>query len=180
MTWPEFFWDVASNTFATMIGIVFGVPVALWIERRRQHKDDLANAIRRNEERRTVEERLRQRRATLVGLLDTSLVVNLAALQTAETEIGRGEHVFTSGLELQTWDVLKPQIVELIDDPAFVARLAQYFAQLGIFDAMVTQRISWDVAYQGSGLLKDRIVQLGPELRHEGGLIREKLRRFAG
>jgi len=66
MTWTGFFWDVASNTLATAIGVGGGVPVAFWIDRRRQHAEDVVAAVRRNEERRTAEEQLRQRRKTLV------------------------------------------------------------------------------------------------------------------
>jgi hypothetical protein len=79
---------------------------------------------------------------------------------------------------LQTWEVLKPLLLDLIDDPVLVARLAQYFAQLGIFDAMVNQRMRWEDSDPRNESMKQRIVQFGPILRHDGASVRKELQRF--
>ena len=40
MLTPEFWYNVLSNTIATIIGIVLGIPAALWINRRAEAGND--------------------------------------------------------------------------------------------------------------------------------------------
>jgi len=174
MTWWDFLLDFASNTLATGVGITVG----LWIDRQRHMASTVAEARRRNAKREVVAEKLRQRRTQMVALLDRSLELNSQALVFAETEVGSDRHLFVSGLELETWEVLKPQLVKLIDDPGLVARLASHFARLEVFDRMVTQRAQLERASGGRDSLKADIVQLGPELRYKGMLLREDLKFF--
>jgi hypothetical protein len=111
-------------------------------------------------------------------LLDSSLRANLDAVARTGAEVGQGRHVFESGLELQTWDGLKPQVVDLVDDPAFVAKLAQYFAQLNVFEAMVAQRLRGHPGYEGSRTLGGEIIKLAPEMRQRDMAILAELRRL--
>jgi hypothetical protein len=45
--------------------------------------------------------------------------------------------VVAADLELLTWDALKPEVVELVTDPAIVSRLARFFARLRPFEALL-------------------------------------------
>jgi hypothetical protein len=95
-----------------------------------------------------------------------------------EIEVGHDRPVYWSTLELQAWDVLKPGLLELLDDPVFVARLARYFAQLHELASMVARRALWNPGIRGFSDIKDKILKLGPQLRHDGRIILDKLRRL--
>src|SRR6185436_427631 len=101
---------------------------------------------------------------------------NLKRIEPIEIEVGHDRTVYWSTLELQTWDVLKPGLLELLDDPVFVARLARYFSQLHELTSMVARRAVWMPGYEGFAATKDELLKLGPQLRHDGRLILDELR----
>src|SRR2546426_6977582 len=98
MTWPDFWWDVASNTIATALGVIAGLPAGFWLERlidkRRQHSD----AQRRRADLRT-----------LVDVLGTSIDANISAIEVNENELSAGRQAIAAGVELFTWDALQPR-----------------------------------------------------------------------
>jgi hypothetical protein len=167
VTWSDFAWDVLSNTIATFFGVIGGIPAGLWIERRIERHRNIVAAVQRGES-----------LGAVASALDTCLDANLFAIEATERDISTGYLTLDAGLELFTWEALKNRIVELIDDPKFVARLARYFARLTTFQTMVS--VYRDHHQGPRDPIKDRILKLGPELRNEGRSIREALKRLPG
>jgi hypothetical protein len=172
------FWaDLLSNLIATLVGVFLGVVAALKADRDRHHTEATAAAARDLETRRAADALRAEKRKAVVALLVHSLDVNFDAMQYTEREVAAGRHTFDSGLELQTWDVLKSEVVEHVDLDV-VARLAQHFTHLAVFDRMVVSRFPWSSEYEGSRALRDRIVQRGPQLRAVNTKLADDLRQL--
>lgn len=180
----DFAWNAAANAVGSLIGVIVGVPVALWMERRRQRVENAAAATLRDQDKRAEDERRRQQLKDAVNLLDRSVEANIAAIRSAENDVAQGRYLFASGIELQTWDVLKPKVVELIDDLSFVATLAQFFTQVEVFDKLIEARARFAARVDAPGaqanvILRDDITKAAPQLRHHCASIRNELKRFA-
>jgi hypothetical protein len=163
VTWSDFFWDFLSNTLATMVGVGVGLPVGFWFERR----------LERGREKKTEARRQQELRGFLL-MLEASLVANLASIQSCEIDIGTKRLRFDAGLELFTWDAIKSQVAELLDDHFFRVRVTQYFARLKMFESLVA-------AYRdvpGREDLRETIVGIAPQLRDEGLAIHVALQKF--
>jgi hypothetical protein len=176
MNWLDFWSGAAANTIGSIVGVIIGVPIALGIERNRQRRADAADRERREQEQKLALERLRERFRMLVALLVDNIDTNLKVVERLEIDVGYDRPVYRSDLELETWDVLKPDLLELIDDPAFVVRLAALFAKLHEFAAMLSRRAQWVPGYEGFTAIREEIVRLGPHVRADGRLILHDLR----
>jgi hypothetical protein len=192
MTWPDFAWDVASNTVATVIGIFGGVPAALWVERWRQARADEADDARRRVERNAVMARRAEKQRAkaarrrediqaIARALDECIQANIVAVDRAATEVSMTRIAMYSAFDLFTWNALHGRVVELLQDPALIGSLARFFANLQAFERLVDVHLRQDAGYSKQVGLQNRIVQLGPELRLHGETISQALRtRFLG
>src|SRR5689334_7458132 len=133
MTWAEFGWNAAANAAGSSVGVFFGIPFALWIDRVRQLAADQAAASLRAEALRVEEEERETDRHSMIDLLIRSLAAKLRSVETVDNDIAPGRHVFTSGVELEAWDVLKPQLTRLIGDQFLAVKTALLFAELKDF-----------------------------------------------
>jgi hypothetical protein len=154
----EFWLGLLSNLIATFVGVV----LAFEVERRREQ----------SRERQANKARLESLRG-VVFVLDASIEANVTAVETCERELGTGRFIVEPGLELFTWDAIKPQVVELLGNPAFIARIARFFSRVKAFELTVAAH-----RLHQTDELRTALINIGPQLRHEGRAIREALPRF--
>jgi len=176
MTWADFAGNAAANTIGSLVGVVVGVPIALWVERRRLRREEIADVERRHRADELDQERLKQRYTLLGTLLVDTIDKNLAAVERAEIDVGYDRPLYRSDLDLETWDVLKPDLLPVIQNPAVVVRIAVLFAQFREFADMLSRRAQWTSGYHGFASIRDEIVKLGPQLRHHGRALVGELR----
>ncbi len=155
----DFLANAGANALGSLVGVIAGVPAALWLERRRQRGQDASER-----------ERICTRRETVERLLSESVARNLIAINAAEIDVSLDRPLQYSGLVLETWEVLKPELASLLDDPVLVALLSTFFSKLREFSAMLERRAAWTGATHGSSReqVRQDVVRLGPELRHDG------------
>src|SRR3954447_23936497 len=133
MTGPEFWLDVPSNTIATIIGVGIGIPVGFWFEHRIERQREYKSNVGRLESLRGV-----------IFVLRESLDANLSAIELCEREVGSSRIIYEPGLELFTWEAIKPQVVEFLGNPEFIARIARFFSPKGVRIDACSSQTDWE------------------------------------
>lgn len=103
------FWqNFVSNSLATLLGVVVGIPVALFIDR-------LVNQWQAKEEIRKQKERLQQRKSQLLQTIKETLQKNLALVEQMEKEL-TPEAVIFYNVDVQLLEGTSSLKYELIDN----------------------------------------------------------------
>lgn len=108
--WPQL--------FATIVGVLIGVPVGLWLNRR-------AIAVAGVAQEKADATRLDDALASLVA----SIEANRGPLNAMAT-LATGHYLVEPGLETTTWDAVKTEIVSLLRVPDLQRSLAAHFASI--------------------------------------------------
>src|SRR3954452_14815408 len=114
--WAAFGSDLA----ATVIGVIIGVPFALWLNRR---------TVTHAEQVRTDAGQARVVQA--LASLSRSLGDNRQRLQAVVRERERDETPFPLVLDVSTWAAVGGQLVGSLHDPDLLSRLAHHYDRLG-------------------------------------------------
>ena len=116
------FWPHAA---ATLVGIVLGLPVALWINR----------LALKNTERSTLRVQVQR--------LDHALQVLISAMESNQSLLGEYANVLSESkvswrlnLDVSAWDVIKADIVAELTDPDLRRQLAFHFMKLNSLRAL--------------------------------------------
>jgi hypothetical protein len=128
--WPAF--------VATLLGVVVGIPAALFINRRvedRRLKSDAAEETGRRAE----FEALRAARRKLIArLLLISVRDNRNAIAGISRDIGQADSVImTTGFDVATWEVAKDEVIELFADVGLRATIARFYENVGYLAVQV-------------------------------------------
>lgn len=110
------FWP---NLASTVIGLLLGLPLALWTDRR---------ITARSEKRQRVEERKR-----LVESLDTlarALSFNRGRLKELTQSLSNNRAPFDPALDYSAWDAVKSEIIQHLHNPALQQRVAFHFSRM--------------------------------------------------
>src|SRR4051794_39222463 len=114
--WPE--------CAATVLGILLGVPVALAIERSRAAREAAGHDAQR-----------RQRRDTLIHLLDDALRHNASELRSIST-ILEGPGVPSAIVtRMEAWSILRDEAIDLLPGPTLQTELATHFEAVRLITA---------------------------------------------
>jgi hypothetical protein len=113
--WAAFGSDLA----ATVIGVLIGVPFALWLNRLNVTH---AEKVRAAAERARIVEGL--------ASLGRSLDGNLRRLQAVVQERARDQMFFPLVLDVSTWEAVGVQLVGSLNDPDLLSRLAHHYDRL--------------------------------------------------
>jgi hypothetical protein len=114
--WSSFWPNLAS----TIIGVVVGLPVALWLNRLSQRS---ADASRHDQE----QEQLRH---GLISVMD-ALAHNQKQLERLVSTLESNQAMFDVGLDVAAWEAARDQIVPVLRNPELQRRIAFHFSRLG-------------------------------------------------
>ncbi|CAN5841994.1 hypothetical protein BH18ACT2_BH18ACT2_10280 [soil metagenome] len=155
--WPAFWPDFAATSAGVLLGALAAWEIERWV--RRHEERTIASAS---------EDRRRQVAATIVSWLDG----NAARLHALWSDLKEDEvQVYPeaeAGLDLETWEMVRADVVALVSDPALRARLGRSFERLERI-ARLTDRLRDRIisAYGDPAALQDPLIVLFPALVHE-------------
>ncbi len=113
----EAFWpDFAS----TVLGLFLGLPLALWAERRIA---SYSQRIKRQEEQRQF--------AVALQILTQTLTANRDRLRDLIRRLESGRVPFDTELDTSTWEAVKSEVTQHLQDPLLQGRIAYHFSRLG-------------------------------------------------
>lgn len=122
------FWSsFCPNIVSTVVGIVIGVPIALWIN---------SQAASVGERTRVEQERERLQRGLTVVL--AAIDFNRERLQEFNAVLPNDQVPFDVGLDVSAWDVSRDEIVPFLKNPDLQRRLAYHFSQFGTLARLST------------------------------------------
>jgi hypothetical protein len=115
INWPDFM----SNLLSTVLGVVFGIPVALWLNRR-------VASLEAREAQRAEGNRLRH------GLhsIHDALQINQTALNSFETTLGNQKVPFILDLDGSAWESVRTEITPYLRDASLQRRLGFHFSRI--------------------------------------------------
>lgn len=123
--WPtvddvgQFFDQFWPALVATFLGVLGGVPLALWLERGRVARE----AKDRNTDR-------AQRTNEVAAEIATSLTYNRTALNGLITNMDEGAFSMTSPIDVATYEMFRADIAALFPEPRMRGALARIYAEL--------------------------------------------------
>ena len=115
----DFWITFLPNVVATLVGVILGVPIAMWLNRL-----SLSATNRRDE----FEGRKRLRHG--LEALIAALVHNQAALQAIAAQVVEGRIPFDSAIDAVAWDASRSEIVPFLRDPDLHRKAALYFSRV--------------------------------------------------
>jgi hypothetical protein len=122
---PEFdssFWFTFwPSLFARVIGVLLGLPVALWVTRVGVH---LAGQAER------IDQAARLRRALQV--IDKAIDGNHLQLKALGVMTGGDMVMMTPGFSAAAWDAVKSEVIPYLHDPELQGDLATYFSEVEV------------------------------------------------
>ena len=125
MDWANFWSNFWPDFCATISGVLIGVPIALWIERRRGADVEKAR----------IHERAARLRVAL-SMVDGSLQSNLEAIEFLDSLLAEDRFPYDLRLDLGTWESVRGEVNELLRDAKLQAHLARYFERLKVLTAL--------------------------------------------
>ncbi len=123
---PTFVESTMGNLFATLIGVIVGIPIALYINRAQLETEEAASHAKQATEH-------KKRKETILSLLRAELQQNLQDLHERRKEIQAGgkREVFVDPLRAEVWLALSDGgEIKWIDDLELLAHLAAAYHQI--------------------------------------------------
>ena len=111
----EAFWP---NLASTVLGIVIGLPVALWLNRRGTQEADVQ---RRRAERASV--------SHVLEILALAIAENRKRLQRFAAVLAEHQSLYDTGLDSGAWEALQSGLTAELRDPELRQKLAYHFAR---------------------------------------------------
>jgi hypothetical protein len=137
--------DFLANLAATLIAVVLGIPLALWLNGEASHQADSA---RRRAERHEIDYALDE--------LGSAIAENVPRLKRLIEILDRNEVLFDLGLDAETWDAVQRSLTAEWRDTALRRQLAYYFNRLNAVSRLNERYI--DVSVGVSSTLTNRNV----------------------
>jgi hypothetical protein len=99
MNWPEFWSGAAANTIGSIVGVIIGVPIALWMERVRQRQSDTVAETRRG-----------NRQREIVEQLVRSLNANIGAVENLRAQLEKQATSLAPQLDASAWAIFRGEL----------------------------------------------------------------------
>jgi hypothetical protein len=128
-SFAQAFWP---STAATLVGLIVGLPVALALNRAW-----LSHTSR--PQRAENERRLRDALHVLAAALND----NTERLVVLQEKLRNRLCPFDSGLDIASWEVVKPAVLQHLPDPRLQSRLARHFAELASVSRLTAQYLGY-------------------------------------
>lgn len=126
------FWlDVLSNLIATIIGVALGIPTAQWLQGRSERGQRRADAARVRD---------------AIGVLIECIQKNVRGLDSAREHLARGDRVFGTHVDLDTWESVRPTITTLVKNPTVYASCADLFARFRLTATLLDRHLDMVIA----------------------------------
>lgn len=159
-----------GNLFATILGVLVGLPIALEVSRRQQSATQAAAALERSAD-------LAVRRRKVLTLLREELQKNILGVMERMAPIAQGAKraVFTHSLRNQLWLAFADGgELQYVDDPGLLATLAEAYHEVA-YCILLEQKYFDATHYSGMRIQQnmppeDRI--LGYLKQHDAGLVK--------
>lgn len=120
MTTLHWFWSAFwPNVAATLVGVVVGVPIALYL-------NSLAGKASHARAKADGAARLRNAVLSLSSALDH----NELKISALKANLEQARAVFELGIDVAAWEATRSQVIENLDDPGLYRRLALYHSDL--------------------------------------------------
>ena len=114
------FWEAFWPNFAsTLIGLLLGLPFALWTDRQ---------ITARSERRQRKEER--NRLANSLDTLSRALSFNRERLKCLVQSLSNNRAPFDPALDYSAWDAVKSEIIQHLHNPTLQQRIAYHFSRM--------------------------------------------------
>ena len=121
LTLPAFLADLWPNLAATTLGIVIGVPFALWVNRRMLEHE-------RREGVRNDREQLGHAIACILDEVET----NAGAFETLASDIEQKKLMFELGINSCSWEANREELIRLLRDADLRTTIAGYYFGVGL------------------------------------------------
>jgi hypothetical protein len=108
-----------GNFLATILGLIFGLPLALWTNRKIM---DIGAQEREDEQ--------RQKIGMALDVVADSLTHNRTQLARLSQQVGEASAPFDPELDVSAWDVSKDTLTSPMVAPQLLQRIAYHFARL--------------------------------------------------
>lgn len=135
--WPltaiRFFEGFWPNFIATALGILIGIPAALWVNR---YAVKAAEAAQRNTE--------KQRLQQALDVVSRAIKGNKALVDQVVAMLPSG-YVWGLPLDLSAWEVTQGEIIPYLRDASVQQRLAYHFSQLNLLVKQVDLHTSYHI-----------------------------------
>ncbi len=133
--WSGFLRDFWPNLVATVIGLILGLPIALWTNRWMLAHEQRAEGV----------EALARLRVGLESIR-AAVVSNTRRSKQLVDLLRNNEAILDLGIDTTTWEVNRTDVVPLIRDPALRTRLGHYFERVAtacrLGDALVAHNMA--------------------------------------
>jgi len=170
------FWDgFWPNLASTLIGVIVGVPVALWLN---------SIVCRRAERNKKKEERKILR--SCLQVISNGLQTNQLKLSEIAGFISSNRSPWNSDLDMASWDTTKNQISILMLPPELHHKIAKHFDRIGALNHLHRMYLDFCIGIQGSmssapqtrDSLKAYIIHTIAELTLEGTSLQQELKPY--
>lgn len=119
MDLPNSFWDAFwPNLASTLVGILIGIPLALWINR---------SVLAQSERARKAADQLRVAHALQV--LEKAISHNLESIKRFEGTLAQQRTLVDVAVDTSAWDAVKSDLTTELSDPELRRRAAYYFSR---------------------------------------------------
>ena len=161
-------WSFASalwpSLVATLVGIICGLPIALWLNRR-----FVAHAQHVSEEGQRAE------LTDALAVLTDALALNIPRLDEVGSAVAADLYTYYTELDTATWDSVRDTIASLLHDPELLGRLAYHFSRVSAVDSLNarwTDSVDEDLNRSRKVMSRADIVRLVDDVKAEAELLR--------
>lgn len=119
LLWYQFWEDFWPNFASTVFGLLLGLPIALWTNKKlTQSQDQKEQQIQKS------------RLVNALQIIRQALGENNTRLLTTIATIKSGRVQFDTELDISAWDAVRDDISNHLDDPNLKRRIAYHFSRL--------------------------------------------------
>lgn len=168
------FWgSLWPNLVATLVGVIVGLPTALWLNRR-----FLAHAHRLEQARE------RTQLASSLAVVSDTLSANLPRFEEVTSGVAAGLFTYDTEIDVGAWDGVRDEFPRLLHDPELLGRLASHFWRVQAFERLnqmwaerCLEKHDPSRPWKSKVWLRADVVRLGDALHSEAKTLRDEIER---
>jgi hypothetical protein len=166
------FW---SGLLANLVGLIIGVPIGLWINRR---------VLRYSERLKKMEQH--QKLKIALELINVVLIENDRRLKRSIELLTSAHVAFDTGLDASMWEIVKPDVIQYLNDLRLKASIANYFSNLSGLIKLHEHYLDYAVGLSslvGGGedtreSLRRQLIAITPEAIEKAANIHAQIEKF--
>jgi hypothetical protein len=173
MSFVAFWGSLWPNLVATLVGVIVGLPTALWLNRR-----FLAHAHRLEQARE------RSQVASMLAVVSDTLSANLPRFKEASTAVAAGLFTYDTEIDVAAWDGVRGELPRLLNDPELLGRLSSHFSRVQAFEHLnetwatrCREKDDPSANWKSKIWLRADVVRLGDGLHSEAKILQDEVER---